>query len=66
MTKTFEIKATLKRKIGEGKVLIQIVWTTKAQSMAQALDKASIYAAIAQSEEDAVCEDITVMEVGNA
>lgn len=63
--KLYEIKATLKRKIGEGRVLIQIVWTTKAQSMAQALDKASIYAAIAQSEEDAVCEDITVMEVSD-
>lgn len=63
--KLYEIRATLKRKIGEGKVLIQIVWSTTAQSMAQALDKASIYAAIAQSEEDAVCENMTVMEVSD-
>ena len=63
--KFYEIRATLKRKIGEGKVLVQITWVTKAQSMAQALDKASIYAAIAQSEEDAVCESMTVMEVSD-
>ena len=63
--KFYEIKAKLEKKIGEGRVLIWILWTTKAQSMAQALDKAGIYAAIAQSEEDAVCEEVTVMEVSD-
>ena len=66
MKKTFEIRARLEKKIGNGVVLIRITWETMADDMCEAISKARAYIRMAERDEQASCSWMTVEEAEDA
>ena len=56
----YEIRARFVGKRNDGELVNRITWETKVENMKEALNKAAVYIALTEKEDDTVCEWVTV------